>query len=81
VADAAKANAVTSATLRRAKVKAGVISRKHGNGKDAYWEWRLSGQRYAEGVEDAQSPGVSIFNIFDQDAHLPVPPEGDVGEV
>ena len=81
VADAAKANGVSAATLRRAKVKAGVISQKHGNGRDAYWEWRLPDQRCAEDVEDAHSGGLSTFDIFEQSEHLPECREDDVGEV
>jgi AAA domain/Bifunctional DNA primase/polymerase, N-terminal len=81
VGDAAEANGVSPATLRRAKTKAGVISKKHGNGKDAYWEWRLSDQRCAEDVEDAHPQEVSAFDTFGENEHLPPPPGEEVGEL
>jgi hypothetical protein len=43
IADAAKANGISSATLRRAKAVANIESRKQGNGRDARWTWALPG--------------------------------------
>jgi AAA domain len=75
VAEAAKANGISEATLRRAKAKAGIESRKQGNGRDARWTWRLPGQsdtpQRSKDAEDAQPSEVSAFDIFGPGEHLP----------
>lgn len=85
VAEAAKANGISSATLRRAKVKAKVESRKQGNGREARWTWALPGQngtpQRSKDAEDAHPSDVSAFDIFDAGEHLPGDDQDDRGEL
>ena len=56
-------NGVSKGTLRRAKTKAGVLSRKHGVGKESHWTWELP----SKGAEDARAPELSTFDTFGPD--------------